>query len=330
MKKRLNFKGLLSIVLYVLIILYCFMSADTIKAENTDDYDEDDFYEEDDDFYDDLVYVTCDESEITLEVGQSKKITVEVDDEYDTDYELIWESDDDSIASVDENGKVTGNKAGKTTITVYYGNSSDKCIVKVKKKTPSYKSVAEKLQKISKKNKNLKYKTVDKGNICRLYINTSISDIDQSKWFSQGFASGVTFLSYIEVRKKGKGSVARLIVECDLMQVYYYYSVDLEASQLKLSTSNRKLSIDLKETYATSYRADGAYYAISEAKAVVASSSDKNMKVFKKYNTMFGQKSLTLKFLCSGGAYHRVKVTKKERESWKKLNKAFAEVMKMY
>lgn len=329
MKIRFNLKGLLSIVFYVFIIFYCFSPDEIVKAEYTDDYDEDDFYEDDDDFYDDLVYVICDESEITLEVGQSKKIKVEVDDDYDTDNELIWESADDSIASVDENGKVTGNSPGKTTITVYYGNNSDKCTVKVKKKTPSYHDVSKKLKKISKSSKKFTYKTVDVGNKCRLYINTDISDLDKSTWSSRGYASAVSFISYIEVSKKGKGSSTRLIIFGGLTQACYY-SIDLTASQLKLSTSNRKLSLDLKETDSSSYLSNGVFYANSYAKAVVASSSDNNTKILKKYNKMLGQKSLTLKFLCEDGAYHRVKVTKKDRESLKKLNKAYSEIMKLY
>lgn len=55
--------------------------------------------------------LTASPKEIVLEVGDTKKITVNVDGS-------TFTSSDDSIASVDEYGNVTGNGAGTATITV--------------------------------------------------------------------------------------------------------------------------------------------------------------------------------------------------------------------
>ncbi|MBO5239146.1 MAG: Ig-like domain-containing protein, partial [Lachnospiraceae bacterium] len=54
-----------------------------------------------------------------LEAGESKSLTV------DTDYEgkLEYTSSDDSVASIDENGKVTAVKNGTATMTVIAGDS---------------------------------------------------------------------------------------------------------------------------------------------------------------------------------------------------------------
>ena len=51
---------------------------------------------------------------------------------------IIWESSDDSIVSVDENGVVTANALGSAVIkaTTEEGGFSDKCVVNVTAKIP--------------------------------------------------------------------------------------------------------------------------------------------------------------------------------------------------
>lgn len=321
MKRKNNFNRFLSVVAYILIVSSCINSVETVKAENI--YD-------DDDFYDDMVWVFCEEEKISIEVGESKKIKVDVDDDYDTDNELIWESDDDSIASVDDDGIVTGNSSGKTTIRVYYGESSDKCIVKVKNKTPSYSKVSKKLKKIAKNNKNFTYDTIDAGNKCRLYVKTNIAGVDDTKIKSQLYAGAGSFQPYIEVRKNGSGSTMKLVIYCKMDIVSYYEVSGLTASQLKISTSNRKISLDLNETYSSDYIENNLFRSTSKAKAVVSSNSDKNTKTMTKFNKMLDQKSLTFKFLCEDGAYFRIGITQKDRKLIKKLNDQYSKVLKLY
>ena len=57
-------------------------------------------------------------NKITLNVGDTEQITAIVEPENATNPELIWTSSDPTIATVDENGKVTGIKPGEVTITV--------------------------------------------------------------------------------------------------------------------------------------------------------------------------------------------------------------------
>ncbi len=54
---------------------------------------------------------------ITMNVGDTTQITATITPDNATDKELIWESSDDEIATVDSTGKVTGNKIGTVTIT---------------------------------------------------------------------------------------------------------------------------------------------------------------------------------------------------------------------
>ena len=64
----------------------------------------------------------------------TKKLTATVKNEKDTtvsDVAVIWSSSNEEVATVDENGVVTGHKIGEAVITVKSGNKTDSCIVSV-------------------------------------------------------------------------------------------------------------------------------------------------------------------------------------------------------
>ncbi len=81
--------------------------------------------------------ITFDMVSMTLEEGDSSTIAAEVAPSTATNKELEWTSSDTSVATVDEDGKVTAIKAGKTTITATAKDGSGvkaECAVTVEKK----------------------------------------------------------------------------------------------------------------------------------------------------------------------------------------------------
>lgn len=62
--------------------------------------------------------VTLNKTELTLAAGGSETLTATVAPADATNQKVTWESDKPEIASVDDNGKVTGVAAGEATITV--------------------------------------------------------------------------------------------------------------------------------------------------------------------------------------------------------------------
>ena len=75
--------------------------------------------------------ISFESSSITVEQGDTKQLTAETTPS-PTSSEITWESADESIASVNQNGVVTGKKAGRTQITVKTDNGhSASCIVNV-------------------------------------------------------------------------------------------------------------------------------------------------------------------------------------------------------
>ena len=66
----------------------------------------------------DVTGVTLNKTVLSLETGASETLTATVTPEDATNKNVTWKSSDESVATVDASGKVTGVKAGEATITV--------------------------------------------------------------------------------------------------------------------------------------------------------------------------------------------------------------------
>ena len=67
----------------------------------------------------DIIYVkSCafEQDELTLEVGQEVTLTAVITPNEATDKTVTWKSEDENIATVDKNGKVTAKAVGKIKI----------------------------------------------------------------------------------------------------------------------------------------------------------------------------------------------------------------------
>ncbi len=74
--------------------------------------------------------LTISQKEETIEVEKSIKLTATVEPSNTTD-EIVWSSSNESIATVTQEGTVTGISEGEVMITVACGNKSDTCKVTV-------------------------------------------------------------------------------------------------------------------------------------------------------------------------------------------------------
>ena len=84
--------------------------------------------------------VTIDKADLTIEKGSSETLTAVVSPEDTTDNKTItWSSSDDTVATVDANGKVTAVGVGTATITATAAGKTDTCTVTVTCKLESIK-----------------------------------------------------------------------------------------------------------------------------------------------------------------------------------------------
>ena len=70
-------------------------------------------------------------NEITVEAGDQFTVNYTVSPEDATDKTIVWTSDNEEVATVDENGKVTAVAAGKAKITATSGNATASCTLNV-------------------------------------------------------------------------------------------------------------------------------------------------------------------------------------------------------
>ena len=75
---------------------------------------------------------------LSLEIGQSERLSVTFDAEANANRTLVWHSSDKNIASVDESGEVKALQAGETILTAITasGNYADECTVTVTRSEP--------------------------------------------------------------------------------------------------------------------------------------------------------------------------------------------------
>ena len=75
--------------------------------------------------------VVLDKTSLSLAKGSSETLKATVLPSDATDQEVKWSSDNPSVATVDQNGRVTGVNSGDATITAYAGDVSATCQVNV-------------------------------------------------------------------------------------------------------------------------------------------------------------------------------------------------------
>lgn len=71
-------------------------------------------------------------NDITLKRGQSTTLSVEINPDNVPASYVKWSSDNENVATVDENGKVKAKKVGRATITASAGDVTVTCLVRVK------------------------------------------------------------------------------------------------------------------------------------------------------------------------------------------------------
>lgn len=88
--------------------------------------------------------VTLDQTEVTIKIGATIQLNVNVTPENATEKNVTWTSSNKSIATVDENGVVTGNKKGVSIITVTTkdGNLISNCKITVTDNVISVKGIS--------------------------------------------------------------------------------------------------------------------------------------------------------------------------------------------
>ena len=146
-------------------------------------------------------------TELTLVEGEEEKLAVAVTPENATDKSVVWESGNESVATVSQEGLVTAVGEGKATITVKTndGGFSASCEVTVKKKVIAVTGVKLSAESMTLREgeKGTLTATVEPANATNKNVEWWTSDLDVvSVTSTSGGSNG-----YVEARGAGKATV---------------------------------------------------------------------------------------------------------------------------
>ena len=124
--------------------------------------------------------VTLDRNSVTLEPGQSTTLIVTIYPADATDKTVSWTNSDETVISLDSNGKITALKEGSATVAAIVGDKSASCAVTVANSVVPVTSVA--LNKITL--------SLEKGQSAKLIATVTPSDATDKTvtWNSSDFS----------------------------------------------------------------------------------------------------------------------------------------------
>ena len=146
-------------------------------------------------------------TELTLVEGEEEKLAVAVTPENATDKSVVWESSNESAATVSQEGLVTAVGEGKATITVKTndGGFSASCEVTVKKRVIAVTGVKLSAASMTLRegDRGILTATVEPANATNINVEWWTSDLDiVSVTSAPGGSTG-----YVEARKAGTATV---------------------------------------------------------------------------------------------------------------------------
>lgn len=159
--------------------------------------------------------ITLDKTEIKLRSGDESKLSATVLPAETTNKSITWNSKDNSIAKVNENGVVTGKSVGKTTITATdsTGRVSAECSVEVLPVEVEKVTVSDSNVELGKGQKFIITSSVEPANATYKTLKWSSSDSDVAD-YSDGIitANGVGSAQITATASNGKSNTVSVTV----------------------------------------------------------------------------------------------------------------------
>lgn len=175
--------------------------------------------------------VTLDRNSVTLEIGQSTTLVAYVQPDDATDKTVSWTNSDETVISLDANGRVTALKEGTATVAAIAGDKSASCAVTVSKSVVPVTSITLDRNSLS----------LDKGQSVKLVATVSPSDATDKTvtWNSSDFSvANVDQDGNVLAMKSGTATITAKAGEkfatCRVTVVTPVTSVSLDRSSLTL------------------------------------------------------------------------------------------------
>lgn len=168
---------------------------------------------------------------LSLEIGQSERLSVTFDAEANANRTLVWHSSDESIASVDESGEVKALQARETILTAITasGNYADECTVTITRSGPI---------PVTNVTLNLSSATMERGESLQLVATVKPANADDTsvRWSASAPAiASVNSTGLVQALSPGNATITATTNEGDL-------SATCEVTVNEISTSIEEVS----------------------------------------------------------------------------------------
>ena len=250
-------------------------------------------------------------SKINMVVGDTKQLEATVTPDNATNTKITWSSSNTSVATVDENGKVTAIKAGNATITASAKDDQAKkatCEIEVAAKQETVKSNDATIKNLSIKNGTLDkaFKQSDEE-----YIVTVAKDV-----------TGLEFNIELSDKKAGTkiannssihtGTIVKVVVTAEdgKTNKTYKFTVKKEESNLNLKSLKIK-GYALNETFNTNileYTADIPFEATDVTIQAATEDSNATVKITGATGLIVGKNTVTVTVTDTSGNQRTYKV----------------------
>ncbi len=219
------------------------------------------------------------DKEIALDVNDTKKINIKINNEDNVSAKVYYESDDENVAQVDNDGNVTGVNEGEANITITTPNGVKKQ-TRVKVKTSN-----EKIQQISIKETNIVIKKNEKKKIniiitpnyaSKIGITYSSSEPGIVSVDRDGYVIGLKEGSAIITAKTTEGLEANCVVSVkeDKNLVLDSYNKTLEVGEYFVINSNIKANWSSSNNLVATVDNNGRVFAKSVGTAIIKARLD--------------------------------------------------------
>lgn len=293
------------------------------------DYDEDNLIDMDEEF--EAYYI--DPERIELKEGRKRKITMYDGD--DNPYKNVqYDSSDESVATVSDNGVVRAVGAGTATISVLILDSLAEertCKVKVTKNVPSYTKINKLLKKYDNKEKYRLYTEVVKGKHSHIEC-AYYEDHDDSKIETKNFACSLYLWPTIELVKTSKGSVLKHQYAGYFIWIDTDYDSSVALDYMLVKAGNKRVKFtDLRNNVEDIHRGNGVYEHVNRFTVTVSDSNAKNTKKLNTLMNMLKSGSCEMKVMSEDSMWYTTGVLENVVSStWLDAAKIYKKLKKMY
>lgn len=190
-------------------------------------------------FENDVKGIMLDQKELTLEGATQIQLTATVTPS-DATEQVIWESSNEKVVTVDDKGLITAQAPGKAVITVSCGRYSDNCEIEVLDVEPIFNiSPDEAIMRVGETlqlNVTVEPENAFNKEIYFESLNEAVATVDENGL--------VTALAVGEVEIMCRGAVAKItvlpsqVIE-DVVVNHIYYNVNISQGTASVSSSNQ-------------------------------------------------------------------------------------------